>query len=84
MPIHPTAIIDPAAHYGWAEAELGMTALFGGFPEAFYNAYVETRILDIGWADRLPIYNLYQLLNHLNLFGGGYHGQVMQIVKRFS
>jgi fructosamine-3-kinase len=78
------AIIDPAAHYGWAEAELGMTGLFGGFPETFYTAYVETRTLDGGWADRLPIYNLYHLLNHLNLFGGGYHGQVMQIVKRFS
>jgi fructosamine-3-kinase len=78
------AIIDPAAHYGWAEAELGMTGLFGGFPKTFYTTYVETRTLDIGWADRLPIYNLYHLLNHLNLFGGGYHNQVMQIAKRFS
>lgn len=78
------AIIDPAAHYGWAEAELAMTALFGGFPPAFYTAYVETRTLDIGWADRLPIYNLYQLLNHLNLFGADYHAQVMEIVRHFS
>jgi fructosamine-3-kinase len=78
------AIIDPAAYYGWAEAELAMTALFGGFAPAFYMAYVETRTLDIGWADRLPIYNLYQLLNHLNLFGAGYHGQVMEIVHHFS
>lgn len=78
------AIIDPAAHYGWAEAELAMTALFGGFPPAFYSAYVEARTLDIGWADRLPIYNLYQLLNHLNLFGAGYHGQIMEIVRHFS
>jgi len=78
------AIIDPAAHYGWAEAELGMTALFGGFPQAFYSAYVEARTLDIGWADRLPIYNLYQLLNHLNLFGASYHDQVMAIVRHFS
>ncbi len=77
------AIIDPAAYFGWAEAELGMTALFGGFPAAFYSAYVETRTLDIGWADRLPIYNLYHLLNHLNLFGTGYHNQVMEIVKQF-
>jgi protein-ribulosamine 3-kinase len=78
------AVIDPAAYYGWAEAELGITALFSRFPEAFYIAYVETRPLDIGWADRLPIYNLYHLLNHLNLFGSGYHSQVMQVVKRFS
>lgn len=78
------AIIDPAAHYGWAEAELAMTALFGGFPPAFYNTYVETRTLDAGWTDRLPIYNLYQLLNHLNLFGAGYHGQVMEILRRFT
>ncbi len=78
------AIIDPATHYGWAEAELGMTALFGGFPETFYNAYVEIRTLDIAWADRLPIYNLYHLLNHLNLFGSGYHSRIMEIVKRFS
>ena len=78
------AIIDPAAHYGWAEAELGMTALFGGFPQAFYSAYVEARTLDIGWADRLPIYNLYQLLNHLNLFGASYHDQVIAIVRHFS
>lgn len=78
------AIIDPAAHYGWAESELGMTALFGGFPQAFYSAYVEARTLDIGWADRLPIYNLYQLLNHLNLFGASYHDQVMAIVRHFS
>jgi len=78
------AIIDPAVHYGWAEAELAMTALFGGFPPAFYSAYVETRTLDIGWADRLPIYNIYQLLNHLNLFGSSYHAQVMEIVRHFS
>ncbi len=78
------AIIDPAAHYGWSEAELGMTALFGGFQPAFYTAYLETRTLDIGWADRLPIYNLYHLLNHLNLFGAGYYGQVMEIARRFS
>ncbi|MCL5428894.1 MAG: fructosamine kinase family protein [Chloroflexi bacterium] len=76
-------IIDPAAHYGWAEAELGMTALFGGFQSAFYTAYTETRPLEPGWRDRLPIYNLYHLLNHLNLFGSGYHGQVMEVLRRY-
>jgi fructosamine-3-kinase len=78
------AIIDPATHYGWAEAELAMTALFGGFPSIFYNAYMNSHPLEAGWEDRLPIYNLYQLLNHLNLFGMGYHGQVMEIANRFA
>ena len=78
------AIIDPAAHYGWAEAELGMTNLFGGFPEAFYKAYEEVAPLVEGWRDRLPIYNLYHLLNHVNLFGAGYLGQVRSILQRFG
>ena len=78
------AIIDPAAHYGWAEAELGMTDLFGGFPQAFYQAYEETRPLASGWRQRLPIYNLYHLLNHLNLFGRSYLGQVQSILQRFT
>ncbi len=78
------AIIDPAAHYGWAEAELGMTKLFGGFPEAFYKSYEEARPLAAGWRERLPIYNLYHLLNHVNLFGAGYLGQVRSILRRFG
>lgn len=78
------ALIDPAVHYGWAEAELGMTALFGGFPEAFYNAYQEIRPLITGWQGRLPIYNLYHLLNHINLFGGGYLAQVRAILQKYS
>lgn len=78
------AFIDPAAHYGWAEAELAMTALFGAFPEAFYQAYVEVHPLEKGFRQRYPIYNLYHLLNHLNLFGGGYIGQVQSILYRFG
>lgn len=78
------AIIDPAAHYGWAEAELGMTALFGGFSDEFYAAYEAARPLAPGWRERLPLYNLYHLLNHLNLFGRGYLGQVQHIVRQFS
>lgn len=77
------AIIDPAAHYGWAEAELAMTALFGSFPESFYQAYQEIRPLETGFWKRFPIYNLYHLLNHLNLFGSGYYGQVISILSRF-
>jgi protein-ribulosamine 3-kinase len=78
------AMIDPAAHYGWREAELGMTRLFGGFPERFYSSYDEAYPLESGWRARLPIYNLYHLLNHLNLFGSGYHGQVIAILDQFA
>jgi protein-ribulosamine 3-kinase len=78
------AIIDPAAYYGWAEAELAMTTLFGSFPQAFYQAYQEVRPLEPGYWERFPIYNLYHLLNHLNLFGSGYLGQVQNILRRFA
>jgi fructosamine-3-kinase len=78
------AIIDPAAHYGWAEAELAMTTLFGAFPNAFYQAYEEVRPLEPGYYARFPIYNLYHLLNHLNIFGRGYLGQVQAILRRFG
>ncbi len=77
-------LIDPACHYGWAEAELAMTALFGGFDQSFYRAYEEVRPLTPGWRQRLPLYNLYHLLNHLNLFGSGYHGQVLDVLNRFG
>ncbi len=78
------ALIDPATHYGWAEAELGMTALFGGFPEAFYRAYIEVRPLTPGWRERWPLYNLYHLLNHLNLFGKSYYPAVKQTLQRYA
>jgi fructosamine-3-kinase len=78
------ALIDPAAHFGWAEAELAMTALFGAFPEAFYQAYAEVHPLEKVYRQRFPIYNLYHLLNHLNLFGASYLGQVQSILQRFG
>ncbi|MFO7622805.1 MAG: fructosamine kinase family protein [Anaerolineales bacterium] len=77
------ALIDPAVHYGWAEAELGMTDLFGSFPQEFYAAYQEVRPLAGGFRERFPLYNLYHLLNHLNLFGTGYSGQVSAILSRY-
>ncbi len=79
---HP-AIVDPAAHYGWAEADLAMTALFGAFPPAFYAAYEEARPLEPGYRGRFPLYNLYHLLNHLNLFGIGYLASVRAVLDRF-
>jgi fructosamine-3-kinase len=78
------AIIDPATHYGWGEAELAMTALFGAFADTFYLAYQEVRPLEPGYRGRFPIYNLYHLLNHLNLFGRGYLGQVLSILDRYA
>ncbi len=78
------ALIDPAAHFGWAEAELAMTALFGGFPSEFYAAYSEAHPLEPGWRERFDVYNLYHLLNHLNIFGSSYYAQVMAVVGRFG
>jgi fructosamine-3-kinase len=83
-PAGEPAIIDPATHYGWAEAELGMTSLFGGFSAEFYRAYGEVWSLEPSWRERLPVYNLYHLLNHVNLFGAGYLGQVRDILRRYS
>jgi fructosamine-3-kinase len=77
-------LIDPAVYYGHREAELAMTRLFGGFEPAFYGAYEEAWPLQPGHAERLPIYQLYHVLNHLNLFGGGYHGQAMSILKSLA
>lgn len=78
------AIIDPATHYGWAEAELAMTGLFGRFPAAFYEAYGDHYPLEPGVKGRFPIYNLYHLLNHVNLFGGGYLSQVRSVLSKYT
>ena len=78
------ALIDPAAHWGWAEAEIALTMLFGGFPAAFYDAYTAAYSLTPGWRNRLDISNLYHLLNHLNLFGGGYLSQVQGTLDRLK
>jgi len=78
------AIIDPAAYYGWAEADLAMMVLFGSPRESFWGAYTESRPLETGWRERFSLYNLYHLLNHLNLFGRSYHAQVMRTVRQFA
>jgi len=77
------ALIDPAVYYGWAEADLAMTDLFGHYPEDFFKAYTEVNLLEKGYRSRFPLYNLYHLLNHLNLFGRGYLSQIQTILKRF-
>jgi len=68
-------IFDPAVYYGDREADLAMTELFGGFGQRFYAAYHDTYPLDPGYRVRRDLYNLYHILNHLNLFGGGYLSQ---------
>lgn len=76
-------LIDPAAYVGHAEADLAMTELFGGFDRAFYDAYKEAAGIDAGYRGRRDFYNLYHLLNHLNLFGGSYLYAVKEIVDRY-
>lgn len=74
-------LIDPAVYYGHREADLGMTKLFGGFNSEFYKAYNESFPLEDGFDYRENIYKLYHVLNHLNLFGGGYYSQAISLIK---
>jgi fructosamine-3-kinase len=69
-------IFDPAVYYGDRETDLAMTELFGGFPDGFYASYRKEFPLEAGYETRKHLYNLYHLLNHLNLFGSGYLAQV--------
>jgi fructosamine-3-kinase len=76
------ALIDAAAvHYGWAEADLAMLTLFGEPPAALFAAYEDAAGIDSGWRSRAVIYNLYHLLNHLNLFGDSYLGGVLTALR---
>ena len=75
-------IYDPAVYYGDREADLAMTELFGGFGNRFYDAYRESWPLSAGYSTRKVLYNLYHILNHLNLFGGGYLGQAGSMIDR--
>ncbi len=78
-------IIDPAAYIGDFEADLAMTQLFGSQPERFYAAYNEVNPVDkAGYAQRKNLYHLYQLLNHLNLFGSMYLGSVVDIINMYA
>lgn len=77
-------LIDPAVYYGHREMDMGMTRLFGGFDAAFYRSYQDTYPLEQGWEERLEVANLYPLLVHVNLFGGGYLQQVMSVLKRHT
>jgi len=75
-------IFDPATYYGDRECDLAMTELFSGYAANFYTAYRASYPLDAGYATRRDLYNLYHILNHANLFGGGYARQAEQMVQR--
>jgi fructosamine-3-kinase len=76
-------LIDPAVYYGHREADIAMTQLFGGFQHEFYAAYNLAWPMEKGWQNRMDIFNLYPLLVHVNLFGGSYARQVLQIIRQF-
>lgn len=77
-------LIDPAVYFGCREVDLAMTELFGGFSQAFYGAYREAWPLAPGYEDRRDLYNLYHILNHANLFGGGYLQQAEAMARRYA
>ena len=75
-------IYDPAFYYGDREADLAMTQLFGGFGQRFYSAYNEAWPLPEGYQLRKTFYNLYHIINHFNMFGGGYLGQSISMAEQ--
>ncbi len=75
-------IFDPATYFGDREVDIAMTEVFGGFPAAFYQGYNEAFPLDDGYEKRKTLYNLYHILNHFNLFGGGYGSQANGMIGR--
>jgi fructosamine-3-kinase len=75
-------VFDPAVYYGDPEADLAMTELFGGFPRSFYEGYRAVRPVDEGYRSRRGLYNLYHVLNHLNLFGSGYGAQAERMMEQ--
>ncbi|QEN07116.1 fructosamine kinase [Oceanispirochaeta crateris] len=77
-------IFDPAVSFGHREADLAMTELFGGFSSSFYRGYQKEWPLHPGYHERKDLYNLYHMLNHLNLFGGSYAGSVLSLARQYS
>lgn len=75
-------LFDPAVYFGDREADIAMTRLFGGFGDRFYSAYESAWPLDPGARERTALYNLYHVLNHLNLFGGGYLRQAESMIDQ--
>ncbi len=84
LPDSMPVLIDPAVGCTSREFDLAMSRLFGGFAPAFYEAYQEAFPLEPGWLDRIDIFQLYYLLAHVNLFGGGYVNSVQSILNRYT
>lgn len=76
-------LIDPATYFGDREVDIALTQLFGGFDPDFYRAYHDTYPLDADYERRIPLYQLYYLLVHLNLFGASYRPGVVNIMNRY-
>jgi fructosamine-3-kinase len=77
------ALIDPASYYADREMEFAIMTMFGGFSQRFYEAYNEVNPLPVDWKQRNSLYQLYHVLNHYYLFGGGYRNQAIQIAKSY-
>ncbi len=77
-------LIDPAVCLAHREMDLAMSKLFGGFSPSFYAAYQERYPLQAGWEERVPLFQLYYLLVHVNLFGQGYVGSVRNILRKYG
>jgi protein-ribulosamine 3-kinase len=75
-------VYDPACYYGDHEADLAMMELFASPGARFFARYRECFPIDAGYAERRDLYNLYHLLNHANLFGGGYASRAQQSIDR--
>lgn len=82
-PDNEPVLIDPSVSYAHREMDLAMSRLFGGFDRAFYCSYEEAWPLAPGFEQRLPVYQLYYLMVHVNLFGGGYAGSVRSVLERY-
>ena len=76
-------IFDPAVYFGLREADLAMTELFGKLPQRFYEAYHEAFPLNSGYEERKDLFNLYHLINHLNLFGSSYLSSVENVLNKY-
>jgi len=76
-------LIDPAVYFGHHEMELAFTKMFGGFAPDFYDVYAIEKELAPGFQQRVPVYNLYPLLVHVNLFGGSYISQASSILRGY-